>query len=142
MFDENLPFWLEWSLAAITLSPIAVACGIVIIDGVIKPMRIPEAEIDRMAVDLISRSEDPEGVALMEEHAARYRSDNFACGRWRRVRKRITEVVTADARWLYSCDRHRNEGREWASSIPTNQQQYKKRKWRTRSDSNARPPDS
>ncbi|MFB9949975.1 hypothetical protein ACFFP0_14010 [Rhizobium puerariae] len=81
---------LKWSFIVIGLSPIILAFGCVFIDGTIRPMLVPKAEIERMAADLISRHNDPEEAAAIEEHAAWYRSNNFEQGKWRRVRKLIS----------------------------------------------------
>lgn len=89
MLDGKLLFLLQGALA---LSPIVFAIGFVLHNGVLKPILIPKAEIERMALDLIDQLEDPEGAALLEEHAAWYRSNNFQQGKWRRVRKRIARM--------------------------------------------------
>jgi len=76
----------KWTMIALALSPIILAFASVFIDGTIRPMLIPDAEIKRLAAELISRHENPEEVAFIEEHSAWYRSNNFEQGKWRRVR--------------------------------------------------------
>jgi hypothetical protein len=80
---------LKWVLIALALSPIILAFGSVFINGTIRPMLIPKAEIERLAAELISRHQYPEEAAAIEEHAAWYRSDNYGQGKWRRIRKAI-----------------------------------------------------
>jgi hypothetical protein len=77
----------KWVFILLALSPIIFAFGSVFIDGTIRPMLIPSAEIERLAAEMIERHEDPEEAAFIEEHAAWYRSNNFEQGKWRRVRK-------------------------------------------------------
>lgn len=89
MWDIVL-FILKWSSIVIGLSPIILAFAWVFIDGTIRPMLIPSDVIERIAADLISRYNDPEEAAAIEEHAAWYRSNNFEQGKWRRVRKFIS----------------------------------------------------
>jgi hypothetical protein len=81
---------LYWILVVAALSPIWLALGWELIDGLIRPALIPRAEIERAADDLLQRyPDDPEAAAFREEHAAWYRSDSYERGRWRRVRKEI-----------------------------------------------------
>lgn len=89
MLGGRLLFLMQGALA---LSPIIFAMGFVLHRGVLKPILIPKSEIERMALDLIDRFNDPEGAAMIEEHSAWYRSDNFQQGKWRRVRKMIARM--------------------------------------------------
>ena len=88
--------WIMVALGSglLAVSPIGCALGTVFINGTVKPMLIPASEIDAIAADLIGRFRDPKGAALIEEYAAWYRSDNFAQGKWRRVRKRIEKSIS------------------------------------------------
>lgn len=69
---------------------IVLALGWDVVEKFVRPGLIPEAEIARLADEIMSRyPDDPERAALIEEHAAWYRSQDYEQGKWRRVRKAI-----------------------------------------------------
>ena len=77
-----------WALFGAALSPIFIGVGWAIVEGSLRPRLIPADEIERLADGIARRCpEDPEGAALIEEHAAWYRSEEFEQGKWFRVRK-------------------------------------------------------
>ena len=85
---------LKWLTIAAAVSPIFLGIGWVVVEGFILPSRIPREEIEAMADDVMrNHPSDPEEWALMEEHAAWHRSQNFEQGKWRRVRKLISRRI-------------------------------------------------
>ena len=85
--DCALPHWV---IGLTTLSPILAALAVTAVEQRFLPLRIPSAEIHRLADDLERRApEDPEEAALLEEHAAWHRSQGWERGKWRRVRKEL-----------------------------------------------------
>ncbi len=89
-FVDWLWFALKWLLIAASLAPVALGIGWVIYDMEIRPRLVPSEEIEAMAEEVMRKHpEAPEEWALMEEHAAWYRSHTFEQGKWHRVRKVI-----------------------------------------------------
>jgi hypothetical protein len=59
-------------------------------EGEIRPLLIPNAEIDRLAAEMIARhGHEAEEQAAADEQTAWYNSDATEQGKWRRVRRRI-----------------------------------------------------
>ena len=80
----------KWVLIATALSPMVIGIGWAIVEGAILPRLIPRAEIERLADEMmVSHPDDPEHAALIEEHAAWFRSPSAEQGKWRRVRNAI-----------------------------------------------------
>jgi hypothetical protein len=77
-----------WGIVIAGSSPIWGAFLWEVYEFRIRPLFIPCEEIDRL-VEQMMRRDDPEQAALIEEHAAWYRSDSFEQGKWRRVRCRL-----------------------------------------------------
>ncbi|MCF4126311.1 hypothetical protein [Methylobacterium sp. SyP6R] len=89
-----MPDWvwspLRWALVAAAFSPIALALGWALVEGLLFPRLIPRDAIDALAEAVMrEHPEDPEGWAFREEHAAWVRSRAVEQGQWRRVRRRI-----------------------------------------------------
>lgn len=84
--------WVWWGIVIVASSPIWGAIGWETHQLFIRPMFIPREEID-LLVEQMMRREAPEQAALIEEHAAWYRSDSFEQGKWRRVRRRLREML-------------------------------------------------
>ena len=81
---------LKFAVMVIALSPIALALGWALVEGLVLPRLIPREAIDALAETVMrDHPEDPEGWAFREEHAAWVRSRAVEQGRWRRVRRRI-----------------------------------------------------
>jgi len=86
----------KWLAIAIAMSPIVIGIGWVIYEGAILPRLVPRKEIEAMADEVMrNHPDDPEEWALIEEHAAWYRSLNFEQGKWHRVRKAIRRRLLA-----------------------------------------------
>jgi len=77
-----------WVFVIICLSPIWGAFLWHTYAFSIRPRLIPQAEIDRLVADMLTKP-DPEQAAFAEEHAAWCRSDTFEQGKWRRVRREL-----------------------------------------------------
>ncbi len=81
---------LKFVAITVALSPVALAFGVALVEGLILPRLIPREAIDALAEAVMrEHPDDPEGWAFKEEHAAWHRSERVAQGRWRRVRHRI-----------------------------------------------------
>lgn len=91
MTIRDLVGWLE---LLVVLAPVIGALGWQIYEFRYRPYRIPSAEIERLADEVIARNpDDPAYAAFLEEEAAWYRSDIFEQGRWRRVRRLLWRRV-------------------------------------------------
>lgn len=71
---------------------IGLVLWVVWIDA-IKPRMIPEAEIDRIAGDIIASYADPEGEAFTRHQYAWDRSDGAEQTYWHRVRKAVRRLL-------------------------------------------------
>jgi hypothetical protein len=86
---------LFWAVVVVFASPIWLALGWEIVEGLIRPHLIPSKEIERLASETMQRyPDDPLGAAGREEHAAWYRSESYEQGKWRRVRKAIARRLS------------------------------------------------
>src|ERR1041384_1972434 len=76
-----------WIALAAAASPIRGGILLFLWSNVLLPLRIPRAEIERLAAELIARyGDEAEEVAFGEEYHAWRHSDGLGRGRWRRVR--------------------------------------------------------
>lgn len=83
----EIVIWLAIGAAA---APMWGAGLWVLWQGVIRPRFIPRGEVERLATLLVDRyGERAEEVAYGEEYGAWRNSDDFAQGKWRRVRRSI-----------------------------------------------------
>jgi len=81
---------LTWAAVGVGAAPIWGAGLWVMWRGVVRPYLVPRGEIEELAAVLIERyGEDAEEVAYANEYGAWRNSDNFAQGKWRRVRRSI-----------------------------------------------------
>ena len=93
MSDESLAA-LRWVLIAVGVSPIVLAICWTVVDGIVRPLLIPSAEIERLANEVMtSHPDDPLQAAFIEEYAAWTRSEGLEQGKWNRVRKAIVRKL-------------------------------------------------
>lgn len=81
-----------WALVILAVSPIIGAVAWEVWQGFIRPRRIPQAEIEAVAADLIAQHGDrAEEMAFINEDRAWRYSDSFEQGKWRRVRRFLAD---------------------------------------------------
>lgn len=84
---------LKLSAIALATSPIWGAFAWVTWEGSIRPLFIPEVEINALANAHIARyGERAAEMAFIEEDRAWRYSDSFAQGKWKRVRQAIDRI--------------------------------------------------
>jgi hypothetical protein len=84
--------WLWWSLMVLGTAPAWGTLIWFLNELYIRPLLIPKAEIERLANELLrSHPADPAEAAFDEELNAWYRSETFAQGKWRRVKRLLNQ---------------------------------------------------
>ena len=96
-----MPDWVWCSLrrvlVAMTLSPIALAIGWALVEGLLRPRLIPHEDIDALAETVMrEHPDDPEDWALLEEHSAWHRSRGHERALWQRVRREIRRRLSEE----------------------------------------------
>ena len=89
---EGIAFWLAIAAA---LFPIWGALIWEIWEGIVRPRRLPQTEIDALARQMISKhGQQAPGAAFTREDRAWRTSDGFEQAKWRRVRLRICRMAS------------------------------------------------
>jgi hypothetical protein len=87
---NSLNDFLLWLALAAAAAPILGAGLWVLWQGLVRPQRIPRGVVEQLAAMLLELYGERAGeVAFAKECRAWHNSDNFAQGKWRRVRRLI-----------------------------------------------------
>jgi hypothetical protein len=86
---------LFWIVVGGVTAPVWGALLWCVWENEIRPRLIPAAEIDRLSAEMIAKhGQAAEEQAAIEEHAAWYNADYTEQGKWRRVRKRVSSMLS------------------------------------------------
>ena len=84
-----------WIAVGGTTAPVWATLLWCVWENEIRPRLIPAAEIDRLSAEMIAKhGQAAEEQAAIEEHAAWYNADYTEQGKWRRVRKRVSSMLS------------------------------------------------